>query len=750
MAMKLGSHDGIIAIIAALLLGTQLADALTFSQKTLDLKAAANLSSEVEGGCACSMDAAEMKTGTRCSVELWDQADMSRKEAFSLCAVDKKCKGLMWYSGDGGDGKTVERGWFAGCGGYVDDYENRLWTSFVKPSGCSDPKCSFSDSPDARMSGVSPLWIVPTGPGSGGLTGAPANWYLWVLKAGSFQLAAGKCMGDDSCIGFMVRPDVGDWYGVNVAVASTDPKQTLPAEGWDWYPKPAALLDWCRIKAGTCHKDATCKVVSGQNIQCTCKTGFVGSGKTCEPAPCNGHLMKPLNAQLGTCARNLNPGEKCRMQCNLGFRTLNGREDVECFEGRMILQGQPDAKAACFGPICEEEVKPPAFGSLGDCPKKLKGGEYCTPVCQAGYHVTGVTKCESGKIVAARCADTVCDASAAPVNGHPGTCTKELFAGSTCQITCNLGFEPFGGDNGKTVCTKRGIFPAKCVPKGCRDFQVEGTGNSKPNPGSCQGRVPHGQSCYPTCGPGFVVKGSARCEMGVFKVTDGPIVCKPAPCTLPGPPVDGSWGNCPRKLKSGEGCVPKCNQGHVRVGANTSCLQGKVTEAKCEKVCSWMDAQAIRSRKCTKTLWGNEQKFSRYEAANKCDKDPECIGLQWHNVHGHDGQLTDLGWYNGCGGSYEGEKVPRWDILVRPCDWRFAQVKKRTACKAILWTEETYRNEAISMCVLDEYCDGLAFYNPGGGKDAKKTEKGKYAACSFQVAGKTDPDWDIMIKPVYK
>ena len=52
-----------------------------------------------------------------------------------------------------------------------------------------------------------------------------------------------------------------------------------------------------------------------------------------------------------------------------------------------------------------------------------------------------------------------CDASVAPPNGAVGSCTSSLASGSTCQPTCNVGYNI----SGKTSCYTGTLTAASCT-----------------------------------------------------------------------------------------------------------------------------------------------------------------------------------------------------------------------------------------------------------------------------------------------
>ena len=74
----------------------------------------------------------------RCIRELWQvgsfTSEARREDAQMRCNADSACIGLMWYKRDGADGRTVDIGWFQGCGSSMGP-ENGDWDVIM-------PRCS--------------------------------------------------------------------------------------------------------------------------------------------------------------------------------------------------------------------------------------------------------------------------------------------------------------------------------------------------------------------------------------------------------------------------------------------------------------------------------------------------------------------------------------------------------------------------------------------------------------------------------
>jgi hypothetical protein len=94
--------------------------------------------------------------------------------------------------------------------------------------------------------------------------------------------------------------------------------------------------------------------------------------------------------------------------------------------------------------------------------------------------------------------------------------------------------------------------------------------------GNCPTTLKHGEVCQPTCDDGYDTTDVARCDHG--QLVQAP--CNPKGCSFITPPDNGTIGNCPHALGSGESCLPECDAGFSLVG-ETSCRNGRLTVATC-------------------------------------------------------------------------------------------------------------------------------------------------------------------------
>jgi hypothetical protein len=199
---------------------------------------------------------------------------------------------------------------------------------------------------------------------------------------------------------------------------------------------------------------------------------------------------------------------------------------------------------------------PPLFGDKGDCPAVLPSGVSCTPRCTGqGYTISGVTSCNNGELTAAVCKAAGCDAASPPRNGRSGTCGSRLASGETCAPSCNAGFKVSGMtrcqvgiltaatcERESTGCGKESSPPG-CFQKGpsceecCRDTQgkhdcwdpaagvtfgscCSSCLNQAPTNGrlgeGCHPTIADRETCLPQCNAGYQLAGMTRCLNGLL------------------------------------------------------------------------------------------------------------------------------------------------------------------------------------------------------------------------------------------
>lgn len=146
---------------------------------------------------------------------------------------------------------------------------------------------------------------------------------------------------------------------------------------------------------GTCPSE----LESGSSCVFVCAQGYTASGSltcnlgitndaTCEPSACD--LNLPQNHSPGNCSSRLEHGEKCMLDCDMGY-TLVG--EYECSFGTVV------STASCVETPCTG-ITLPNEADWGTCAPDgtLSSGDSCTFSCGVGYSVSGSTSCESGTL----------------------------------------------------------------------------------------------------------------------------------------------------------------------------------------------------------------------------------------------------------------------------------------------------------------------------------------------------------------
>jgi hypothetical protein len=199
----------------------------------------------------------------------------------------------------------------------------------------------------------------------------------------------------------------------------------------------------CKVSCGSCYtgdEDATytCGAdgqLSGTRPTCAkvCNPEDITDGKKCFPA--HSH-------NTTSCAKTGNPlSASCDVKCNDGYIPNPSGSSTWTAEYHASAKGWE-----CVAPENGCEAAPctitaPANGGLGDCPASLASGASCTIECNEGYAVTGTTSCSAGTPTIATCKQQTCVATDLQ-DGYvsAGDCTSSLASGSTCTPVCQTGF----------------------------------------------------------------------------------------------------------------------------------------------------------------------------------------------------------------------------------------------------------------------------------------------------------------------
>ena len=166
-----------------------------------------------------------------------------------------------------------------------------------------------------------------------------------------------------------------------------------------------------------------------------------------------------------------------------------------------------------------------------------------------------------------------CDASTAPRNGNVGDCTAFLEPGETCQPTCDPGYAV----TGPSACEAGALASGFCLDTSgpaCDASAAPRNGDV----GDCTATLVSGTICQPTCDPGTELSGVgfSYCDGGAFTAA----TCEAEPCASVPAPSNGARGDCGAALEHGATCQPVCDDGFIASGA-TSCVLGTLDLTVC-------------------------------------------------------------------------------------------------------------------------------------------------------------------------
>lgn len=315
---------------------------------------------------------------------------------------------------------------------------------------------------------------------------------------------------------------------------------------------------------GTCRSelkhDESCRMTcdDGYDISgdTTCTFG-VASNAQCVPNSCT--VTGIANGSIGDCPTTLSHGRACRPACKHGYEL---DQPLSCRLGKL-------SDSACVARACVNVTPPNNASSNGDCGDELKDGESCTPVCNAGYTLRGKTECARGVVTKAECVPDDCHGLKAPTHGSLGDCTDTLAHGRVCTPVCDAGYT---ASPGPILCNAGALSgtPA-CIPKSCHVSAPPMHGTM----GTCKSELKHEETCRPRCELGYTLTREMSCNAGLLTTA----VCTEDGCAVSAP-QNGSMGDCPETLEHGESCVPSCNPGYSLTN-ETSCHLGVSKPSLC-------------------------------------------------------------------------------------------------------------------------------------------------------------------------
>jgi hypothetical protein len=352
------------------------------------------------------------------------------------------------------------------------------------------------------------------------------------------------------------------------------------------------------------HGDCGATLEDGQSCRPICQPGHSLSSDVrcdkgtlylaeCKPSVCE--VERPKNGNVGNCPCELEHGESCTPECDVGYEPGNG---MRCSQDSMQDSPQDPIQTPikcqhgklddyqCVPKSCPTPV-PPMNGSVGECTTDLTNGETCWPSCNDGYEPIEPTSCHLGVLSVGMCLPKSCRVPP-PQNGSAGNCPSLLQHSQTCQVECMRGYRP----SGDTACSFGKVKLSECVPKSCmidnkRDFPSSKSGN-------CPSELDHGKSCTQICPLGHTLAADTTCSFG--KLTVGK--CIPDHCEQIRDIQNGSIGSCLHPLQHGERCLPTCDEGYT-LSQPTSCTAGQLKASVCIPNDCEVDSKTMTSANAT-------------------------------------------------------------------------------------------------------------------------------------------------------
>eukprot|EP01060_Flectonema_neradi_P017206 TRINITY_DN2404_c0_g2_i4.p1 TRINITY_DN2404_c0_g2~~TRINITY_DN2404_c0_g2_i4.p1 ORF type:complete len:4233 (+),score=730.05 TRINITY_DN2404_c0_g2_i4:38-12736(+) len=317
----------------------------------------------------------------------------------------------------------------------------------------------------------------------------------------------------------------------------------------------------CNIKTSgqVCEPDcATGYTRTGSfNLVCDVAGVYDATGATCVPNTC-------LNGQYTSC-NSLVTGQGCLPECQVGYHAIS------TFALVCVGNTYSTAAASCLASSCVAGPTPgtsDANAVYTSCSSRTTG-QQCTPVCSAGYQLSG-----SFTLV---CSDVtkMFDASSSTcqplpcTNGPSGntdpngiyTSCNSLFTGQDCVPACNPGYTAVGSFSLLCVGGRYDATGATCQSDSCNN------GPTNPNPNgdysSCNIKV-SGDLCTPVCSEGYTSSGgfTLSCISGSYNI--GTHTCVPNSCSNGvRPPIPAATDFTPcNSLTTGQVCTPTCTVGY--------------------------------------------------------------------------------------------------------------------------------------------------------------------------------------------
>jgi len=336
------------------------------------------------------------------------------------------------------------------------------------------------------------------------------------------------------------------------------------------------------------HGRVECTKLATFNSECSyfCEEGYELSGSlvrkcqvdsrwsepitTCTKVQCSS-LIAPINGEIN-CSEDNFFNSNCEINCNIGYE-LQGSPLRKCTEMK-IWTGSP---SVCVLVTCKA-LLPPSNGKQF-CTKGFQFESICSFVCDTGFNIINdasrtcqVDKSWSG--VQPECKIKQCGNLESPQNSNV-RCTDENNYGSTCRVTCDIGYELEG--NNAIICDSNGDWIIDSYTK-CKLIECEPIPQPENGKVICSENNLYGSNCQVDCNDGYFLTGSFKRQCRLDKTFSGAeATCTLITCDELSPPDNGQM-KCLNKNKYSSTCSFSCEVGFELSGSK---------DRTCQDTASW-------------------------------------------------------------------------------------------------------------------------------------------------------------------
>jgi len=399
--------------------------------------------------------------------------------------------------------------------------------------------------------------------------------------------------------------------------------------------EPECIPQACNVDLPENSEAGACPTIlqSGERCEPRCKEGYALVGQLvcslgklfsprCAPEQCNVSEPQIQNGGLGACPEILADGQGCILQCDPGYHAFG---ETSCSRGDLVrtqclvklnlmIETQNTAYAGSKSAASASFRVDGAWQSEGFFESPVKRGRQVsrtfalhgwptllrlTPLLlDDGWGIRQIVVTTNGAAVTVLGAADSSDERAnslywlkksadgggireytvpAPkcrlAGGFLATPPCEdgstsILSGRRCKLMCQQGYY---ASVDSVVCSLGALAPDfTCLESPC-DLTAPLNGGF----GDCPTRLKSRENCTNTCEPGYTSTGDVSCLLGETSNS----TCQPKKCTFT-PPINGSRGNCPLVLLSGQTCSTQCDHGYMGKGY-ASCHLGVLTRPNC-------------------------------------------------------------------------------------------------------------------------------------------------------------------------